>query len=103
MACGGDLDRYLATWSQEFAGVSGIGITSALVFTDRTIGPYRLLMRPAAGPLNRYHPAVASDFDYNGGEYGFLVAAEAERPGGMMGIYGVTALTRGTWLPVIRK
>ena len=102
VACGGDLDRYVATWSQEYAGTSGIGIMSALVFADGTIGPYRLLIRPAAGPLNRYHPAIASDFRlFQGGQYGFLMAAEAERPAGMMGIYGATVLTAGTWLPAL--
>lgn len=104
IACGGDLDRYLATWSQQFSGISGIGISSALVFSDGKFGPYQLLMRPANGPLNRDYSAIASDFNlFTAGNYGFMVAAEAEHAGGMIGIQGVTVLTKGIFLPIIKK
>ena len=75
----------------------GSPFPSAMVIADGTIGLYRLLMRPAEGPLNRNCPAIASDFTlFTSGRYGFLVAAEAQRAAGMVGIYGTTVLTYST-------
>jgi hypothetical protein len=102
VACGGDLDRYLVTWTQQFSGEQGFGIEGRLAFANADLGPWRVLIRPAS-PLGRYHSAIASDFPLSGGHYGFLVAAEAAQTDGLADIYGVTVLTSGTWIPVIRK
>jgi len=99
VACGGDLDRYVATWSQEFAARRGSA--SRPRWCLPTAQSDRTAADPSeAGPLNRHHPAIASDFQlFQGGRYGFLMAAEAQRPADMVGIYGATVLTGGTWLP----
>lgn len=106
VACGGDWDRYLVAWRQQFAGQAGYGIEGALAYASGAVGAYQLLDRPDSGmQLNRAWPAIASDSGYYGGHYGFLVADEHDRSvsGPLIDIYGIRVLTRDVMLPLILK